>query len=380
MYHFSSAFGSALRSSHTPVFRVDAYLGAQVVASDLPVASGSVSVDATSSTRRQLSVQFADASRTLYSTLARVGTELRVQRGVRFGDGTVELVPVGVFQVTAPTLQPGTSSAGVSVSAPDRWNTVARARFPAPRAWDRSWPSLAAAVEALTVEPWQARHALNPHTAVPGFLDLMVGAGAPQKALVWARDRGQAVIDLATDLGGEVFFNADGNGVLRPVPVQTAPVWDADQSTTGVLVTAQLAQSLESSYNTVVVTGVDSSGNTTVTATAQVTNPAHPLWVGGAFGVVPYFYASTSVQSYAQALQVAQTLLDTAAAVGSQITGTCVPNPALAEGDTVRVTLLDGTVEDHVLVGFTVPLTVTDTQTLTLQSTRPSGDLPTETS
>lgn len=375
MQQQSDDFFKAIRASHTVAFGVDAIRNGVTVASDLPLTGGSVTVDASSATRRQLSATFAETGG-VYDVLSQPGTEVRVRRGVLLSDGTVEMAQCGVFQVTGPSLS--YTGKTVTVSAPDRWNTITRSRFVQPKQWDSTWVSVDQAVGALVLGPWVDRHAVNPAVAIPAFVNSMTGTGAAQKALVWSRDRGQAITDLATSIGGEVFFDPFGGATLRPTPVQGRAVWDADASPAGVLTDVSTSRSYETSYNTVVVSGLDSSGNTVVTAVAQITDPVHPLWIGGNFGIVPYFYSSQLISTTAQALQVAQTLRDTAAAVGSEVAATCLPNPALETGDTIRVWLPDGTTEDHVLTGFTIPLTVTDVQSLTLQSTRGS-DLPAET-
>lgn len=367
MLPMSADFFRALRSSHSPAVRVDAVRNGAVIIEDLPVASGSAVVDAASATRRQLSMTFPDLK--LWDSLSQVGTELRVQRGVRFGDNRLELATVGVFQITQPSLTYGARSIGVS--APDRWAAVARARFVSPKQWDPAWGSASAAIEALMLGPWTDRKAANPKVQVPGFTNLMVGVGAQQRSMVWVRDRDRAILDLAASIGGEAFFDSAGNGVLRPLPLLGKPVWDADASPTGVLVSATKGRATEDAYNTVVVFGVDRSG-ATVTATAQITDPGHPLWIGGEFGVVPYFYTSPSITSTAQALATAQTLLETAAAIGDQMSASCLPNPALETGDTIRVQP-DGTVAHHLLTRFQLPLTAGDAvQDLTLQSGRPA--------
>jgi hypothetical protein len=371
MLAMSDRFFKAIRSSHSPVVRVDAIRNGGVLLDDLPIGSGSVVVDASSATRRQLSLTLPDS--TLWDTLSQVGTELRVQRGVQYGDGQRELAAVGIFQITQPSRPHGPQP--LSISAPDRWAVVARSRFVTPKQWDRSWGSVADAIEALMLGPWTDRKAANPSVRVPGFTNLMAGVGEPQRSTVWLRDRGRAITDLATSIGGEAYFDHNGDGVLRPIPTVAEPVWLADASRTGVLVSATTGKATEDAYNTVVVSGTTRAG-VAFTAIEQITDPAHPLWIGGEFGIVPYFYTSPSITTQAQGVLTARTLLETAAAIGDQMSATCLPNPALEPGDTIRVQP-DRTPVDQLLRGYRLSLTASDAvQSLTLQSGRPA--LPSE--
>lgn len=369
MLPMTAEFFKAIRASHTVAVRVDALRNGAVVLEDVPVGmGGSVIADSNSQTRRRLNLTIPDLN--VWDTLKTPGTELRVQRGVRYGDSRIELAAAGVFPVGQPSRAHGSKS--ISVSAPDRWAVVSRARFTAPRQWDRSWGSVADAIQALMLGPWTERKAINPAVRVPGFTNLMPGAGAPQRAAVWVRDRSRTITDLAASIGGEAYFDTNGDGVLRPMPVLGAHVWEADASPTGVLVSATEILGYEDAYNTVIVYGVDEAGQTTVTGMAQITDPSHPLWVGGEFGVVPYFYSSPTITRTAQAVATARALLETAAAVGGNMPAACLPNPALEPGDTIRVRP-DRNPVDHILSGFQLPLTAdAGIQDLTLLSARPA--------
>jgi hypothetical protein len=383
----STDFLDSLRGPHQMTARVDAVRNGTVIASDLELSAGSVTVDSTSNTRAQLSATFPD--RRLIDVLSTAGVELRVQAGVRFYGGS-EMVPLGMFPVGKWDM--GYSlSGGVQVTAPDRWTVVQRTRFLTPVQWADRWGSVSDAVGDLMLDPWRDRLYTNPATVVPSFRNLLPDKGTAQPALVWKQDRDKAVQDLVTSLGAEAFFNEVGNVVLRARPtLSDTPVWDADASQTGVLMGASRSRSWEQVYNTVIVQGLSPADSSTVTARgmAQVNNSNHPLWVDGPFGEVPYFYSSTLITTDEQAQEAAASLLMTAASFNSILSATCVPNPALQAGDTIRVTLPTGEQELHVLEGFNVPLTLDSyTQNLSLRSSKEtlpqeggdSGSVPTPT-
>jgi hypothetical protein len=101
MYPVSDRFLTAISESGSPVtevvlFRTDGRV------ETLPHTGGSVSVDRGNATRRTCSVTLADLDlipRTAADNLSVYGAQLRISRGVDYGNGERELVPLGVFRV-----------------------------------------------------------------------------------------------------------------------------------------------------------------------------------------------------------------------------------------------------------------------------------------
>src|SRR5919106_895075 len=96
MYSVSARFLQRLAEDHTVATRVQLFLTTgQVV--DLEHTGGSVTVDRSQAIRRTCTVTIADPSlipRTPSDQLATYGARLRIARGVEYGDGSDELVPV----------------------------------------------------------------------------------------------------------------------------------------------------------------------------------------------------------------------------------------------------------------------------------------------
>src|SRR4051812_48247414 len=103
MYSVSDRFLQRLAESHTVATRVQLFLtDGQVI--DLEHTGGSVTVDRGQSIRRTCTVTGCDVTlipRTPTDQLATYGARLRLARGVDYGDGTQELVPLGVFRLDA---------------------------------------------------------------------------------------------------------------------------------------------------------------------------------------------------------------------------------------------------------------------------------------
>lgn len=365
MYPVSSDFGQALRESHAAIVQVDAYLSGSLIAEDVPISGGSVSVASGSGVRRTLDVTIAD--RDLWGTLDTIGVELRAYRGIRYPSGDRELVPLGVFSLDQQSISVGPTG-GIEVrSAPDRWARVQRAQFETPtssistaRITSEISRLVTGAVSGITVTTTATSTAL---------------AGP----LVWEQDRAQAAADLATAIGAEVYFDVAGNLVIEDAPLlgQT-PVWTVDASASGVLLSGERVRDRQRTYN--VVVAYPSNLNGTAPYAPQIaadTDPTSRTYVNGPFGRVPYRYTSPAMTTSAQALAAAKALLNRVKAVNAQLSLEAVVHPGLDRGDVITVLTPDGTTELHLVDSLTIPLEVGGTQQITTRSSRPEGDVPT---
>ena len=111
MWSHSTQFLPALGAAHRIAVRVDVFDGAgTLLESDLPFTpdSSAVQVDATSATRRTLTLSVPDVRAYMPylpgDTLAPYGQQLQVYRGIVLG-GTPELMPVGRFRLDDPALR-----------------------------------------------------------------------------------------------------------------------------------------------------------------------------------------------------------------------------------------------------------------------------------
>lgn len=360
MYQVSATFLSALRSSHTVAVRVDAYSGTSLLASDLEVAAGAVTIGSGAGVRRTLDVTLADTS--LWATLDTPGIELRVQRGIRYPDGRAELVPLGTFVLDQMSMRlaPG---GGLQVrSAPDKWVYVQRAQFETPRG----------STAGLTIRQQATTLVLQALPTTPVTIVQLTDATLVSR-LVWDRDRSAAALDLIDSIGGEIFFDADGDLTVRPVPAVTgAPVWTVDASPTGVLIDGDRARDRSRAYNVVVASMSAVDGRTPFAPqTAADTDPTSPTYVGGPMGRVPHFYSSPSLRNTTQALAAATAKLQILRAPNAQVSLTSAVNPALDRWDVIDVYTPDGVHERHQVDTATIPLDVGGTQQITTRSSSP---------
>lgn len=373
MQTVTPAFLAALRGTHTLHVRAEAWRNGIRVGGTLQVLDGQVEQAAglTSSPRRTLNIDLAPA-KGLWDALSPAGTQLKVWRGVRYPDGTTEDVPLGVFDVDEQTLGYAADGPALSITAPDLWVRVQRARFEWP--WSGSGRVLDIALEMATDD--QVGLSLG---STSGDSSVTV---RPQ---VWERDRDAAIADLARAAGVWIYVDSLGQVICRPVPsLSAAPVWTVDASASGVLLDAERGRSRQRTYNVVVVSGGDLGGTAPFPPElVEDDDPTSPTYIDGGFGRVPYFQTSSLFTTAAQALQAGQATLRRVSGLAASLDLTSIVNPALEAGDVIEVLLPnrhgDGAkVERHIIDSVTVPLSAAGTQQIRTRSTRPEGDVPDE--
>ena len=310
----------------------------------LPFATGSVNVDAGQAVRRACSFDLLDM--VAWREIVMGGAVLRPYRGVRYVDGGSEVAPLGVFEVRATTDPLDLLTAG-KVAGKDRWSRLMRTRFVQPYA--SQVLTVPAQIEQLAVAVFPA--------GAFGFDD-QSGASGQCPQMVWERDRDRAMLDLAQSIGCEVFFDALGDLVLRPVPAIGDPSWTvaaAQDGEGGVLLGGALETTDEGAYSAVVVSPSRTDGTEVFAPqVAYDVDTSSATYAFGPFGVIPRFVSSPLVTTAEQALTVAQAELAKSVGNASSLSADALVNPALQEGQTIEVVLPDGRRQLHVVEAFTV--------------------------
>jgi len=344
MWPVSAEFLAALRGPHAIETRVDAYRAGVRLARDLPVAGGTVTVDAGSQVGRTLDITIGGpewAPRTFTDILAPFGTWLHVWSGLRYPSGSVEWVPLGRFRVENPADAEGDPA--VTVHGADPSVVVADARFLSPKV-GATGGRIVDQIAGLVTEVHTCVTSLWPYTNVVG-------------KVVWDEDRWAAVQDMARSLGAEVFFNPAGTLVVRPEPTLLSPfVWSVNAGEGGVMVSAGRQMSREGVYNAVVARGEQAADAPPVQAAVYDLDPASPTYWLGPFGQKPRFYASPLITTTAQCLSAATAIFLRQKGVSRTLNLGAVPNPALERGDVINVVFADRTAEKHIVEKLTIPL------------------------
>jgi hypothetical protein len=376
VYAVSSTFLNTLRQSHTMYARVDAYRNGVVVYAGLPFTAGEVQVNSGTGVRRQLSLtcpRYDSAGVDLWATIAVIGTELRAYRGIRYsGIADPEVVPLGVFPVVSQSLDVA-NSGDLTITAPDRWSLIQRARFLTPFV----------SINGATVKDEITRLVTG---AIPGIAvdssaikPTLVQATATVPTLIWDMDRDKAITDLASTIGAEVFFDWTGQAVIRPAPLLSAtPVaWRVDaDSAIGVMLDGQRGRSSEATCNVVMVDSTNTDGSSLLPRqVVQDNDPTSPTYVG-TYGSVPYRFASPLFTSTAQMQAAGTAVLNKLKAAVATLSVTSVTNPALDRGDVFYAVFPDGVIERHMAESFPVSLTADGDQQVVTRSSRPDGTVP----
>lgn len=362
MYAVTSKFLAALTASHRMVATVDAYYGGSLVAADIPIRDGSVTVDRGSKTRRTLSLTVADPSLLPWSptdTLATYGQELVVKRGIRYPNGVQELVPLGTFRINEPS---GDTLYGpVTLTGATAEVDIIDDKFQAPTS-TRGHSGTFSAIDALI-------HQTLPTATVVNLTD---GARNPTLAVAdWdvGADRWDAVVQLATAMQAEVYVDATGRFVVADRPdVLTGPVvWDIGEGEGGALISSARQMSRTNVFNAVVASGENTaSGAAPVSAVAKDLNPSSPTRWGGPFGKVTKTISSPLWTTVGACQSAAQFALLDAITPNIQASISSLPNPALEAGDVTRISTA-GRKELFLVQSLVIPLTVDGAFSITLR-------------
>lgn len=349
MYPVSPRWPRALTTSHGAETRVDVLLEGVPVREDLPIVDGSVSVDGGSAVRRSLSLTIADPDdfpRADDSVLAPFGHRLRVQRGIRYLDGSVEWVPVGFFVVE--TVEGDVHSGPLTITAPGLESLIQAAPFEQAVS-TRPYAHARAFVEAQlqAVDPSILLVDESEH-GTDSLATVVYDPGA---------DRWQAIQDVAASVGCEVFADAQGSFVMRDVPTMGDIDWDVSAGANGVLVSAARSVSADGVYNRVTVHGENTADDAPpVSGTATITDPTDPLRYDGPYGRRVLVTTSDYATTANRALIAANAELRRRRGSNRTVSLSAVPNAALDVGDTIRVGYLGQPPELHVVWSFSIPL------------------------
>jgi hypothetical protein len=368
MWPTSSRWAATIVGTAVIELKVEAWRGGLRLSppEGLPVepSNARITADGGSQVRRTCSLTIADPSlRPVYWTdmLSPAGTELVITSGVRYPDGTTELVPVGVFRIDQPDTPFGDV---ITVTGSDRSIVLVDDKFLTPQQ-SQTTNSIPQEIERLI------KYSLP--TAV--VTDL-TGNFTDCPKMTWEQDTSPwaAIDELATSIGAEVAPNAEGVFVIRRQPKPSdPPVWTAAVGESGIIVGGLERMTRDNVFNGWIARNDAADGSKPIQAIVLDTAGGSPTNWHGAFGHRPRVYSSASLTSVSKCITAAQTLLERSIAPARAVTAQVIPNPAVDYGDVAEVVLPDGTVEVHMVQGFTLPLGVDDAMTVQFVSSLPAA-------
>lgn len=348
MYPVSARFLAALTESHTPAAEVTLFRADSRV-EPLEITGGSVTVDRGQAVRRTCTVTIADTSlipRTPADKLSVYGARMRISRGVQYGDGAKELVPLGVFRLDS--VEGDVDEGPVTLTGKGLEAVVADDKFTAPY---RASGTAVGAVTALI------QRSIPDAAVVNRATDAAIGPrtwdveGDP-----WA-----AVQECAAAVGAECYCDADGVFVVAELPdlLTVAPAWTVAAGEGGAYIKADRGMTSDKVYNGVLARGENTEANVAPVFSLVVDDdPTSPTYWSGPFGHRPTFYTSSTLTNAVTAEGAARLKLRAAKAPNATGDLSSLPNPALEPGDVIRLVYPDGTRELHQIQSLSVPLDI----------------------
>lgn len=355
----TDTFLRSLRETHVIAAACELYFPGDPEPVAVPVEGGSVTIDRTAQARRSGSVTIPWSLRAgedlgLDLRALALGGYAAVKRGLRYGDGTTELITLGVLRVESVAW--GTSDESATLELSDRMAQVRDEPFTAPYAAGGK-RAAQAAVEIVQAVFGSAVSYSTLHDPPAVIQDAF-----------YIGSRTDALTALEQSASAESYFDATGGFVFAAKPDTAAsPVWTVDTGEAGVMVAAGEHLDRTGIYNGVLVTGQPDADSPPVSALVTYDVPSSPIRWGGPFGKVALLADSQTVQDGAQAAEVATSLLRLRLRQTRALELTAAPNPALEAGDTILVRFPDGRAETHLIDAVTTPLS-TEAQTITTRT------------
>jgi len=351
----SDKYKLALTGSHTALTRVvvlnpnanNTYSEGDTLA----VASGTLTIDGRRNIWRQATFVVVPEVQEVLDPLKQitVDTRLRLQRGIRFFDGTEEWVTIATLQVQEARETLG--KAGLEVVAYDPGSLVSDYSLVTPYAPQDISQQPLTTVEAIQdlvdIAVWDTIT-----WTVDGGIDIAV---EPPAGTVFTGSRWDAVTNLAKSLGSVVHARPDGSWRIRKIDIgPQTPVLTVESGIDGVLVSTNILRSRREQFNAVPLRWESPAGGGLVFLVDN--DSSSPTFWNGPFGRKPSSEQRVdTVTTEAQAIDAAAALLEQFRGYTSSISFSMVHNPLLEPFDHIQVEV-DDTLEDHLIDAINYPL------------------------
>lgn len=368
----SDVFATAVRGSHRVRIRCEIWSAAGVQLATVYPTGGSVTVDARRGVRRNLSITLIDTDGTLTpkspnDALAPfAGNEIYIWRGITYGDGTTEEVPLGVFRIVSVDVSRGPEGITLDVSGEDRAWTISRRTLTSVLTISSGTLITDALTTILTDRyPLLATPTFTPTT----FTTPQLTPGADGQTDPWDYCR-----QLANAAGHELYFAADGTLTTSPIPnlASSPSVATFAEGADGVTLDLSRSLSIDGIVNTLTVSAEGTQvGDLTWSSTAQDTDPLSPTNVTSAYGIVKELISTPfplgSPTDTGQTDYMASSLLQTY--IGQPFDMTVIPNPTLDVRDVIRVQSPRLGIDTVAMIdAITIPLDPTGTSSITARA------------
>lgn len=349
----SEPFLDAVRGSHRPVMAARVLTsyqeGTTPVGTDLGIISGTVTLSGSADIRGSATVLVpGDGTWPLQNDdlLTPYGNEVFIERGIDYGNGTVEWVSLGYFRIDDVS-QTRNDKFPITLTCYDRMMGIIEARLLTPVQFSVG-VAIGTIVETLVWEVYP--------DATIEWDDDSYGI-LITRAQIAEEDRFGFLHELVTSYGKMMYFDYRGYFVIQNIPISTASVFNVNSGAHGVLIELNRSRSREGVYNAVVVNGEGADTAQPIFAIVSDNDENSPTNYNGRFGKVPRFYTSTFITTNEQAFATAGALLQQTIGLPYSVDFRSVVNPALEPYDSVGV-ITSTTRELHILDTIEIPLDV----------------------
>jgi hypothetical protein len=322
-----------------------------------------VRVDGESNIRRTVTLDvLTDPTNTLVpanysSLLAPFANELWVYRGIQYvapitlldgGTSNQEYVKIGTFRITAFNARETNDGIAITITGDDRSNYIARNTWQVPYQM-AGGTELSLALKAMLSFLYPACQ-FN-FTATTFTIGTVIW-GTTSGGDPWAD-----AVRLANLCGQDLFFDANGWCVLRPLPIlaNSVPSTVQIQGSQGFTIT-DAGRSLDNKnvFNNIVLDVQPTDGTNPYRVVASDANPNSPTFTGGSFGTVTKNITTSIPQSLAQAVAAAVAVLNQNIGAQDAHTYAMVCNPALDVFDILQVGIPGLNINNNLIVDSAV--------------------------
>lgn len=362
MYPVSDAFKTTVRKSHLTTVKVEIYdtSNGTILSTASPIA-GEVTIDNRRSVRRECTLEFVDTDGTLVPTnnlssiLLPFNREVKIYRGIVFGDGTEELVPLGVFIITSVDISESAQGIKVAVKGSDRSLRLARAKFTNHEFYIEDGTAKETAIEQILKFRYPQVQTIFPAT---NQVTPLLYPTLDQSSDPW-----REALKIAESASMDLFFDENGIARMRPIPDPDKgfAVAEYTDGTDSVLVQMNRSLSSDDSFNGVIFTGEGTNLSIGVIGEAFDDNPSSPTY-RKTYGEVVKFMSSPTVLTVAEATEAAQAELKKVIGASEKITWDQIVNPAHDVYDLIKITRSPIGVDKILVIdAISIPLAATST-------------------
>ena len=366
-----------------PMMKISAHVNIMrqgIVIDDVPLETGSVTLDRTAAVRRSCSLTItpqgaSSVDLSWKDSLAAAGNEVRPWWVMTYPDGTTDEVSMGTFTIIDTSMVDSGIDLTVKVAGQDRSWLMGQNKLMAPYTVAASIP-VEQAISDLISSNWTGE-TLNFNLTPSGHLTPAVASIVRPGKTVWSQ-----ALTLASSIGYEIFIDPYGTVTGWPVPDSStqSPVASLTALSRSGLKTATAKSTRKGVYSAFGVIGSGSvsqlnkagtkmiSKTVPVYASAYDTNPGSPTYYLGGFGLVAQTIRSTLVTTQAQGQAVANGYLLNQQGAMTALSIDIIPLPLLDAYDVVTVNPGRVAAEGlYVIDGWTATIHYDASMTLTIR-------------